>query len=216
MEARATELAAAAPEGGSIKLVNVLSATDGPARELLEGAGYVIDRHFWHMWLDLTGELAPPSVPAGFELREFDMERDQEAVHGVLTQAFAGHYGYPTTPTPFVEWQAQLGTPAYETGLWLVATRGDDVVAALTRRELLGEGWIQELGVLREHRGRGLGAALLTHAFHAFEAEGLRAAALNVDAANETGATALYERVGMKVRRQWDLYRKMLALSRSA
>ena len=209
MEERARELAAKAP-GGSIKFVNVLSATDDAARGLLERAGYVIDRHFWHMELDLTGAIVEPQIAAGYELRRFDLERDQEAVHGVLTQAFAGHYGYPATPTPFGEWQAELGTPAYSTDRWLVATQEEAVVAALTSRELMGEGWVQELGVLDDHRGRGLGAALLARAFQAFKGEGFTTAALNVDAANETGATALYERVGMKVRRRWDLYRKTL------
>jgi ribosomal protein S18 acetylase RimI-like enzyme len=33
---------------------------------------------------------------------------------------------------------------------------------------------------------------------------------LGVDAANETGATALYERVGMHVARQFDVYEKRL------
>jgi hypothetical protein len=34
---------------------------------------------------------------------------------------------------------------------------------------------------------------------------------LSVDASNETGATALYERVGMRATRHFDVYEKVLA-----
>jgi mycothiol synthase len=209
-ETRAREILAALPPGGSLRVLNDVSSTDRAAHDVLGSAGYELDRHFWHMWLDLSSELVRPDPPSGFELREFDPERDQAAVHSVLQTAFAGHYGYPTSPTPFSEWKDILTTPVYVPGLWFVATKDGDVVAALTGRELMGEGWVVEVGTLDEVRGRGLGAALLTRAFHAFKARGFATAALNVDAANETGATVLYERVGMKVRRQWDLYQKIL------
>jgi hypothetical protein len=39
----------------------------------------------------------------------------------------------------------------------------------------------------------------------------LREARLNVDAQNATGATRLYERVGMRVRREWLMYEKPTA-----
>ena len=74
-----------------------------------------------------------------------------------------------------------------------------------------GEGWVADLGVLAGYRGRGIGAALLAHSFHTFKARGFAVVGLNVDASDETGATALYERVGMRVRQQWDLYLKVLS-----
>ncbi len=43
-----------------------------------------------------------------------------------------------------------------------------------------------------------------------FARRGFSQVMLNVDAGNETGATPLYERVGMRVRRAWDLYEKTL------
>ena len=71
-----------------------------------------------------------------------------------------------------------------------------------------GIGWIGELGVLSEFRGRGVGRALLEAAFVALASRGATIARLNVDGANETGATRLYASVGMDVRREFLLFEK--------
>lgn len=56
-------------------------------------------------------------------------------------------------------------------------------------------------------RGRGLALALLHESFRRHAARGLPATVLGVDAANPTGALALYEKAGMRVVEQftrWD------------
>lgn len=203
MEDRAAEQARS---GSSLRFVNVVSATDRRARELLERRGYTIDRHFWHMSIDLTRSLPVPEPADGVAIDVFDLDRDAASLHRVLGIAFADHYGH--IPTPFDEWRSIFDTPAYVPGLWFVAREGGTVVGVVTARTLIGEGWVMELGVLPESRGRGVAGALLARAFRALRERGLTVAALNVDAHNETGATALYERVGMHVRRRWDLYAK--------
>jgi ribosomal protein S18 acetylase RimI-like enzyme len=67
---------------------------------------------------------------------------------------------------------------------------------------------VNEVGVLAAHRGRGIGAALLRQAFATLAGRGVRRIILNVDSENATGATALYERVGMQVLRRWDLWER--------
>lgn len=67
-------------------------------------------------------------------------------------------------------------------------------------------GWISELGVLPEHRRRGLAAALLTHAFAELARRGRVRARLGVDAESTTGAVRLYERVGMSVVERSDIW----------
>jgi mycothiol synthase len=69
---------------------------------------------------------------------------------------------------------------------------------------------VDTLAVRRSWRGRGLGSALLTHAFRELYGRGLRRIALNVDAENPTGATRLYERAGMRVGQQYATYGKEL------
>jgi len=71
-------------------------------------------------------------------------------------------------------------------------------------------GWISILGVRRRWRRRGLGEALLRHAIRTLHARGLRRAGLGVDAESPTGATRLYERVGMRVAVRSDSWDKQL------
>ena len=71
-------------------------------------------------------------------------------------------------------------------------------------------GYVNILGVRRPWRRRGLGMALLQHAFAEFYRRGQQRAGLGVDAGSLTGATRLYERAGMHVARQFDTYEKML------
>jgi ribosomal protein S18 acetylase RimI-like enzyme len=51
----------------------------------------------------------------------------------------------------------------------------------------------------------------LLQAFKEFHARGFREVGLGVDAASLTGATRLYESVGMRVTAQFDIYEKQLA-----
>jgi ribosomal protein S18 acetylase RimI-like enzyme len=67
-------------------------------------------------------------------------------------------------------------------------------------------GFVNTLGVRRPWRRRGLGEALLQHAFGEFYRRGRKQVGLGVDASSLTGATRLYEKVGMHVAQQVDLY----------
>lgn len=67
-------------------------------------------------------------------------------------------------------------------------------------RDRHGYGAVQNLGIVPEHRGRGLGSGLLLAAMHGFRAAGLSRAFLEVTAQN-VGAIRLYHRLGFgKVR----------------
>jgi hypothetical protein len=59
-------------------------------------------------------------------------------------------------------------------------------------------GGIQNLGVVPEHRGRGLGGHLLVHALNGFRNAGLFRASLEVTAKN-TSAVRLYRQLGFRV-----------------
>lgn len=83
---------------------------------------------------------------------------------------------------------------------WLIVTRGESgqLVNCGTIqgiRDRTGMGAVQNLGVVPEHRGRGLGGMLLLKAIEGFRAAGLRRAFLEVTAQNE-GAVRLYRRIG--------------------
>ena len=70
-----------------------------------------------------------------------------------------------------------------------------------------GEGWVGVLGVRRPWRRRGLATALLYASFREIRSRGKPMAKLGVDAANPTGATRLYESVGMRIVNEFAAYR---------
>ena len=74
----------------------------------------------------------------------------------------------------------------------------------------MGIGWIRTLGVRRPWRKRGLGEALLYHSFGEFYRRGMKTIGLGVDAQNPTGATRLYQKVGMYAASEFLTYEKEL------
>ena len=144
-----------------------------------------------------TGSRSPTSIH--FE--------DLPAMHAVLIEAFADDWGYH--PDPFEEWaQDYAGSPNYDPTMWLLARDGADPVAGLVAQVYGDRGWVSEIGVLKSHRGRGIADALLRRSFEMFSERGFGRVMLNVDAENPTGATALYERVGMRIIKRWDLWER--------
>jgi len=84
---------------------------------------------------------------------------------------------------------------------WLIAqsSNGRDVTEYCGTiqgiRDKSGVGAIQNLGIVPDHRGRGLGTLLMLHALRGFQEVGLKRAFLEVTAQN-SGAIKLYRRLG--------------------
>ena len=80
--------------------------------------------------------------------------------------------------------------------LWFVVRDGERI-AAYARCEAgrHGGGFVGMIGIAEAWRRRGLGRALLLHAFREFWARGITRVTLGVDSENPTGATRLYESV---------------------
>jgi mycothiol synthase len=193
------------PPGQSTLLLHTL-AVDTAARSLLEGRGFELTRHFWRMDIELETAPAPPESVDGISIRAFRRDGDERPVYEAFEEAFAGHFGY--VPRSFEDWSAVRLQEGFDPNLWFVATEGQEVVGALAGRIMEGMGWVATLGVRKRWRGRGIGEALLRHSFAAFRRHGITKASLSVDARNETGAVALYERAGMHVALQYDTYEK--------
>jgi mycothiol synthase len=164
-------------------------------------------RHFWHMEIDVGGRIEPGPTPNGIRIGPVDPSADLAAVHAVLDEAFADDWGYH--PEPYERWsRGYTSSPSFDPTLWLIARDGGEPVATLAANVFGDQGWVAEVGVVPSHRGRGIAAALLRSSFATFAERGLRRVLLNVDAKNPTGATALYERVGMRVVKRWDLWER--------
>ena len=72
------------------------------------------------------------------------------------------------------------------------------------------QGWVEDLGVLRQHRGRGVGRALLLEGIYGLERAGCGSVLLDVDAENPTGALYLYRSVGFRLYDKTAAWRKIL------
>jgi mycothiol synthase len=180
-------------------------AGDIAADELLRSRGFGEARRFWEMEIDLGREPPAPSV----RIEPF-AEEDATSFHAALEESFADHWEH--TPESFEEWWGRQRRRAnYDPSLWFVIRDGDEVAGVARNEARPPAGWVGALGVRHAWRGRGFGRALLLHSFREFRRRGLTRAALGVDAANETGATQLYESVGMHAYQENVVWEKVLA-----
>jgi acetyltransferase (GNAT) family protein len=124
---------------------------------MLHARGLRPVRHFWHMQIDLAAGFQPGPTPAGIQIRGIDPRAHLGAVHAVLDEAFADHWGHHREPLD--RWaQEQAGSPSYDPTLWLLATEEGEPVGALTASVAGDRGWVDQLGVLAPWRGRGIAA----------------------------------------------------------
>ena len=177
---------------------------------LLEGRGYRVVRHSFRMEANLSAEPAAPVWPEGISVRTFRAGEDDQRVYEVQEETFADQFEHE--PLSYEEWRHWSFSDPYDPDLWFLAEGGDELAGILLARssrsgdETLG--WVSVLGVRRPWRRRGLGRALLLHAFHELRARGKLRAGLGVDGANPTGAVALYEAAGMHVSRRYDHWQR--------
>jgi mycothiol synthase len=192
---------------GVARLQTWTLAADPAAIELFTGRGYREVRRFYDMSIELKGPQADPAPPDGFTIEVFRSE-DARAFHDALDEAFEDHWEHH--PIPFDEWwREKQASPGFDPSLWFLVRDSDEVVATIRNdAERNGGGYVGALGVRRPWRGRGLGRALLLHTFAEFRRRGFDRVTLGVDAESPTGATALYESVGMKVELQAIVFEK--------
>jgi mycothiol synthase len=174
-------------------------STNAMKQRLYEAAGGTVIRRFYRMGVGLD-DAPPPAVPAlgeGVGIRPITPgENDQRAMHAVVDVAFMDHFGHERESyEQWLEHTANGGCP--DLSLWWMATVDGEPAAGLYACELPEAGYVDTLGTLRDHRGKGLGRALLLTAFAEYYRRGLRRVVLGVDATSPTGALDLYQSVGM-------------------
>ena len=202
-----------ARERGAARLRSWAWEPDGRLVHLVRGRGFEPARTSLELQLDLASDLQAPAWPAGVTVRTV-REGEEPRVHELIQDAFADTNDF--RPTSYEEWAAAWALEAnkVDRSLWFVVLQADEsVAAAVCRPERAGEtglGWIETLAVRAAWRRRGLGTALLLHAFHELRRRGRTTAGLSVDSENPTGAVRLYESVGMRTVRARVLYEKRL------
>ena len=148
----------------------------------------------------------------GIDVRPIRAE-DASELYEAHREAFADHWGdgmetYEDFRHHF------LDKPDFDPDLFFVGWDGEMLAGYLAAEPQSTEdptrGYVDVLGVRRAYRRKGLGEALLRHAFRALHARGKRGCDLHVDSASLTGATRLYARVGMTAHPRFATWEKEL------
>ncbi len=188
-----------------------------PSEQLLTAHGMKIIRHSWHMGIDLAEAPPTPQWPPGITLKTRQGLPDLLPIYRAVRESFRDHFGYVEQPEAvgleqFAHWVNS--SEIHDPSLWFLAMDGEEMAAVALCQPQSDEdaekGWMSTLGVRRPWRQRGLGLALLQHAFGEFYRRGKKRVGLGVDASNLTGATRLYEKAGMFIDQHFDLYEKEL------
>jgi len=182
--------------------------------ELMERHGYTAARFFTENARDLVEPIPEARLDAGLVARRWSNEisEDGRAVHNA---AFADHWG--TQPSTQQAWEGVVNEFFLPEASWVVYD-GDLPVAYLRSWKYphdfedrgRTESWIEGLGTVASHRGRGIATALLEMAMESYREDGVEYACLGVDSESPTGANRLYQRLGFVPERQWMAFRKPL------
>lgn len=211
--ARVREQIPQAPADARVTLATwSLNATNNADEQrLLQREGYHAVRHAWDMRIDMQEAPPEPTWPAGLRVRTFLPGQDEWRLFEAFTAAFQDHWGY--MPLPFETWAYETIAPeTFDPTLCFLACDGDHIAgfSICEDSSLIESGKVNDLGIRRAWRKRGVGKALLLHSFRAFYQRGRRGVQLSVDSQSLTGATRLYEQAGMHVTLQHDFYEKEL------
>lgn len=201
------------PENARVAINAYAIASHKPSKKLLEDNGMKLFRHSWQMIIDLDETIPEPEWPEGLLLRPYDHEKHGEDVYRADYEAFRDHFGFVEEPFEegYPRWiHHMIKDELYDPDLWFLAYEGDKIAGgSICRAESWEDpdaGWVRTLFVRKPWRRRGIALALLRHTFLEFQKRGKQRVGLGVDADNLTGATGLYKKAGMRMKRQYDRY----------
>lgn len=159
-------------------------------------------------------EIAAIEPVADIRIVSWDLARNEEA-RQVKNIAFEDHWGSaPIGPEYWAQQTTGFGS-RLDLSFLALDERNEMVGLLLTHRfpaddALTGKKYalIDNIAVLRTHRGRGIASALIAHALHAYKSNSLDFANLGVDADNPTGAHRLYTKLGFELLRRSVIYER--------
>ncbi len=214
-EARAHEHIAEAPTDVRVSMLSRVDEKNSAARHLLEKHDFKQVRSFWRMKIELQEAPLVPQWTEGITVQTLaDDPGLFKAIFEADEDAFQDHWGH--VPMNFEEWEYWTSkSEHYDPSLWFLAMDGDEIAAvSLCEDEKELGGRVHSLGVRRQWRRKGIGEALLYQSFGDFYKRGIHEVSLGVDASSLTGATRLYQRVGMHIDHKSDTYEKEIRAGR--
>ena len=223
-ERRAREVVPRAPSGARVVMAFQGLVEDEHRWAAVERAGGVRVRISNRMRVDLEPNDPQPTSPDGIDWRCADIDDDLEPLAAAVEEAFRDQWGHiERSPDAMLhEWRTSIAMSGdrFDPSLWFLAvdrSTGEIAGFALCEPDIAGDatlGYVDTLGVRRRWRKRGLGLALLHHAFAELGRRGCVAVELDTDSESLTGALRLYEKAGMRVIRRQASYEKVLRSGR--
>jgi mycothiol synthase len=161
------------------------------------------------MAIELEAATVVPLLPEGFTLERFRTE-DAREYYAALDASFQDHWEHHSVGFDRW-WDDHQRAHDFDPTLWFLVRNGDEVVATIRNDpNRNGGGYVGALGVVGPWRGKGLGRALMLRTFAEFYSRGIPRVTLGVDAQSATGATKLYESVGMITESSGVVYERAL------
>jgi ribosomal protein S18 acetylase RimI-like enzyme len=212
-EARGTKIAE--EQGRALVARTYVAHNNQRLAEIVTGAGYHLANIHYQMEVRLDGPPTPPCWPEGITgvctARAAVPGQDDRAIYRLVERAFARP---GRRPVSFDEWaDLMVRVDAYDPDLWFLALAGEQLAGVCLGLTYPGLGWVRQLAVAEDWRRKGLGTALLNHAFGVFKSRGYQRAGLAVEVKNEE-ARAFYQQAGLRPTRQHDEYAKTIGKER--
>jgi mycothiol synthase len=215
---RALGEVANAPEGTRVTMSMGANERNARARRLFTAKGFVVNRFFLEMRIDLDRPIDIVPLPDGISLRTLSPAEDVDELSAAVTASFRDHYGFTesTQEESIARWRQFRTSDLWDDSLvWLAESDGAIVgmnVCLRANGSNEDQGYVATIGVLPVARGRGLARSMLTTSFAEYAQRGKATVSLHVDADSLTGATRLYRGVGMReVQREVDWERELRA-----
>lgn len=193
-------LEACARANGS-RLVGQSVPGGSQAERFLQARGYREGWTSWVLQLPAGATIEPQPLPEGYSLRDFAGGTDGRTAFQLIEDAF--NEWPDREPSRYEDW-APRGPlrPGFEPWQIRFAVDPGGIEVGACYTILAGEtGFVDQIAVRADQRGRGLARALLVDAFARAREHGATISELSTD--SRTGALGLYEHVGMKVTQTW-------------
>lgn len=174
---------------------------------VLTATGFGLLRRYYLLTRPL-GDESYPELPDGVSIEVMRGPDDFAEWHAAHQDSFSKHFAF--SPRPAEQWLAiNLEADAADPdGRFLLRVDGRVAGFVVCNNDNAHEngGYVDLLGVRHDFQHRGLGELLLRWAFAYCAGRGFTDVDLSVDTGNESGALALYERVGFTVMSEFRLY----------
>jgi GNAT superfamily N-acetyltransferase len=198
---------------GRDRVGQTISDSERSAAALFESLGYVPGFTAWILRIDLAHPRAAPSLPEGYRFRPYRPGEDDGEIYRLIDEAFEEWRNAASESMGFENWAAStLHSVAPDWVVLICDSTGSLVGTAISLDYGPDEeGWIEQVAVRKDHRGQGLGGALLEESFRRFRESGRSRAGVSTD--SRTGALGLYQHVGMSIARSYTRWVKTGLLS---